>query len=354
MLRTSLLIWQPKKVDLESNSDELNATIAAIKAQVASINSFLDSIQKQIIDANSKFTTGQQAKISQSIADGQKKLADSIASMQSKFETDSKNLKSQGAQVIADLKNSSNSAITEMQNNQSTAMAKVNKDITDTEAIIKKSQNISGVRTNLYKDTRDFDNPDVWTNWVNWTKTGDKFNGLTVMTTGGNWNGLFQTIQAKKDEVYTFSVYARYKSGTGTSSLVSSSLENPDDANPHSLKVSLDTTWKRVSLTATLTTDGLLNFRIERSSDNTNTLLIAGPKLEKGPIATDYSLNPLDYLSSEDVQTEIAKQIKANQPDLSGFQNASDVQTAISNALSDVNAKVKELETKVDKLSQGK
>jgi len=56
-------------------------------------------------------------------------------------------------------------------------------------------------------------------------------------------------------------------------------------------------------------------------------------KLEKGTIATDYSVNPLDYLSSEDVKAKIAEQIKANQPDLSGLQKASDVQTAISNDL---------------------
>jgi len=56
-------------------------------------------------------------------------------------------------------------------------------------------------------------------------------------------------------------------------------------------------------------------------------------KLEKGSIATDYSVNPLDYLSSEDVKAKIAEQIKANQPDLSGLQKASDVQTAITNDL---------------------
>lgn len=104
-----------KKLDLENNSDELNKVIATIKAQVASVNSFLDNVQKQIIEANASFTTNQQTEISQSIADDQKKLADSIASMQSKFETDSNNLKSQGTQVIAELKESSDSAIKELQ-----------------------------------------------------------------------------------------------------------------------------------------------------------------------------------------------------------------------------------------------
>lgn len=112
-----------KKLDLENNSDELNATIAAIKAQIAPVNSFLDGVQKQIIAANASFTADQQAKVSQSIADGQKKLTDSIASMQSEV-----------TQTIADLKNSSNAAIKDMQENQSTAMAKVSQDITGLKA----------------------------------------------------------------------------------------------------------------------------------------------------------------------------------------------------------------------------
>lgn len=57
-----------KKLDLENNSDELNATIAAIKAQIAPVNSFLDGVQKQIIAANANFTADQQAKVSQSIS----------------------------------------------------------------------------------------------------------------------------------------------------------------------------------------------------------------------------------------------------------------------------------------------
>jgi len=59
-------------------------------------------------------------------------------------------------------------------------------------------------------------------------------------------------------------------------------------------------------------------------------------KLEKGSLSTDYSPNPLDISTSRDVQAEVTKQIKANQPDLSGFQKASDVQNAIASALGKV------------------
>lgn len=58
-----------KKLDLENNSDELNTTITAIKAQIAPVNSFLDGVQKQIIAANASFTADQQAEVSQSIVE---------------------------------------------------------------------------------------------------------------------------------------------------------------------------------------------------------------------------------------------------------------------------------------------
>lgn len=165
------------------------------------------------------------------------------------------------------------------------------------------TQNISGVRTNLYQDTREFDNPSVWdhgNNWSSWHKTGEKFNGLTVMATDGDWTGLSQTVQAKKDETYTFSVYARYKSGTGKSMLFFA----VNGSNPGS-KVSLNETWQRVTESITMTDDGQLSANIARTSDNTNTLLIAGMKFEKGPTVTDYSLNPLDVATDGSVQTTI-------------------------------------------------
>ncbi|CAJ2232224.1 hypothetical protein [Companilactobacillus paralimentarius] len=163
---------------------------------------------------------------------------------------------------------------------------------------------VNAVGTNLYTDTRDFDNPSVWNNWTNWSKTGEKFNGLTVMSTVGDWRGLGQNVQAKKGETYTFSVYARYKSGTGTSTIFFTS-PGAATTTPGTVQISLNADWQRVTFTTTVTADGPISARIERTDDNTNTLLIAGPKLEKGSVATDYSLNPLDYLGSGDVQTAI-------------------------------------------------
>ena len=172
------------------------------------------------------------------------------------------------------------------------------------------AQNVTGVRTNLYQDTRDFDNPDVWPFLENWYKTGDKFNGLTVLASEYNWNGLAQNVQAKAGETYTYSVYARYKSGTGTSK----TFFNVDGVDKGK-SFSLSETWQRVTHTITLANDGLIKAHIDRTENNTNTLLIAGPKLEKGPTATDYSLNPLDVATDGSVQTSIKNALdKANYP----------------------------------------
>ena len=163
------------------------------------------------------------------------------------------------------------------------------------------AQNISGVRTNLYQDTRDFDNPSVWANFESWYKTGEKFNGLTVMANDFSFGGLGQTVQAKEGEVYTYSVYARYKSGTGKSVVYFKNGTGTDIGN---LDVSLNETWQRVVGTMTLNDGNSINARFASYSNN-NTLLIAGPKLEKGPTATDYSLNPLDIATNGSVQTSI-------------------------------------------------
>ena len=162
--------------------------------------------------------------------------------------------------------------------------------------------NNSAVGTNLITDTRDFDNPSAWNFWFSWNKTGEKFNGLTVMAMDIDWGGLTQTIQAKKGETYTFSVYARYKSGTGKSIIYFDNKGNGISAifDKPNVQVSLNETWQRVSGTFTITADGLMNPRIERTDDNSNTLLIAGPKLEKGSIATDWCPNPTEILTQSD------------------------------------------------------
>ncbi|WNW16736.1 phage head spike fiber domain-containing protein [Lactiplantibacillus plantarum] len=166
--------------------------------------------------------------------------------------------------------------------------------------------NNSAVGTNLYTDTRDFEEPTAWNGWNNVYKTTDKFNGLTVMGMDVNWNGLGQTIQAKKGETYTFSVYTKYKSGTGNSNIYFDLKNGTANTNIGSFKLSVNESWQRFTGTVIVPEDGAMYARIDRTNSNTNTLLIAGPKLERGSVATDWCLNPSEILT----QTDYAK-IKA-------------------------------------------
>lgn len=79
----------------------------------------------------------------------------------------------------------------------------------------------------------------------------------------------------------------------------------------------VDTTKKH--FVETITLDGFADLGVNMRLDkvpSTVTITVSNMKLEKGSIATDYSLNPEDILGSDDV----IKLIKTNQPDVSGFQ----------------------------------
>ncbi|KAF0468837.1 hypothetical protein GBP40_09475 [Pediococcus acidilactici] len=193
---------------------------------------------------------------------------------------------------------------------------------------------------NLYVDTRDFNNPNAWSNWSNWYKTEEKFNGLTVMGTTADWIGLGQTIQAKKGETYTFSLYARYESGTGKSNMYFSppGVVRTDIGTA---KFSLNETWQRLTGTFTITADGTICPRIERTNNNPNTLLIAGIKLERGNKATDWSPAPEDLATATEFdQISDALKLTAKQTDMAKALNSITTLTETASGLqAQVNSK---------------
>lgn len=158
---------------------------------------------------------------------------------------------------------------------------------------------------NLYTDTQNFNNLALWNTSssnpsVYWTKTTDTYNGLAVVQTTAAWNGLSQYIQVKKGDILTYSVYAKNISGTGTSVIYWLLNNNPEGSysaattNPSNNEVVITDSWQRVSGTAVATSGGYLRPRIERSSNNTNVLQLAGIKVEKGSTATPWSPAPED------------------------------------------------------------
>lgn len=160
-------------------------------------------------------------------------------------------------------------------------------------------------RVNLYTDTENFDNLTSWNTAGGnppsyWEKTTDTYKGLTVIQATSDWWGLSQYIPVKKGDVLTYSVYARNTSGTGISSIYWQ-LNQPTEgnystatANPSYKALTITDSWQRVSGTTVATSDGYLRPRLERTSNNTNTLQIAGIKVEKGSVATPWSPNLSD------------------------------------------------------------
>ncbi|WP_055307746.1 phage tail spike protein [Leuconostoc lactis] len=202
---------------------------------------------------------------------------------------------------------------------------------------------------NLYTDTKNFDNLASWWGSSRWTKTTDSYNGLAVIQTTQDWSGISQYIQVKKGDVLTYSVYAKYTSGTGTSSIywkLSNQTEgsySTATTNPDNNAVTITDSWQRISLTITVTSDGYLRPRLERTNNNTNTLQIAGIKVEQGNMPTDWTPAPedvdnkistvsqtVDSISSilSDPATGLTKRVQTAEGSISTVQsNVSDLQS---------------------------
>lgn len=204
----------------------------------------------------------------------------------------------------------------------------------------------NGGGVNLLQGTRDFSG----SNWLNlgtiWIKTDETYNGLSVVETTNNWGGISQYYQVKQGETYTFSLFARYTSGTGTSKIYVgfNNSENGYKSAPVNnviLTCSLDANWKKYSVTFTVTADGYIKPRMERTDNNTNVLRVCGYMLEKGTVAHDWSPAPED-LQNQFTQTKqsidgITTIINDPKTGLNAtYQTAAGNATTISNVKSDV------------------
>lgn len=177
------------------------------------------------------------------------------------------------------------------------------------------SNSANGEGVNLLQGTYDFSG----SNWLNlgnvWTKTDETYNGLSVVEANTDWSGLAQYYQVKQGETYTFSLFARYTSGTGTSNFYIGLNTDPENGYKNAqvdkgwLTCSLDTNWKKYSITFTAKADGYVKPRMERTNNNTNPLRVCGFMLEKGTVAHDWSPSPedvcypFDYTSTDTTYT---------------------------------------------------
>ena len=138
---------------------------------------------------------------------------------------------------------------------------------------------------NLYLGTKDFIG--YWVNKASWYVSSETYKGFTVMKRIGAWSGLSQPIEGVVGETYTFSGYVKK---TGGYTYVYAGTDNGGLTTPDSVIIGTKLNeWEHFSFTSTISTSGLLAFRVENSLP-TETTYVCGLKLEKGNKATDWML----------------------------------------------------------------
>lgn len=169
---------------------------------------------------------------------------------------------------------------------------------------------LTGTR-NWSSNIQRWSNNDVWNDGV-WNDEAEDYNNLKVKSTTRGWNGWHQNVFVKAGEYYTLSYYAK----ADTNIKVKNSLtweQSPIFQGPvasfdgsNNVSDNITTEWKRYSRTVKITGDGSLQWRIEYDGNAlpNGKWYIAGMKLERGNIATDWSPAPEDTQSDIDSKAD--------------------------------------------------
>ncbi|MCO4638366.1 hypothetical protein Si034_01312 [Streptococcus infantarius subsp. infantarius] len=162
---------------------------------------------------------------------------------------------------------------------------------------------------NLLTGTRDWSsNIQRWSNNNGvWHDEPEEYNNLKVKSTTGGWNGWHQNVFVKAGEYYTLSYYAKADTEIVVTNLATWN-GSPVYVAPYAnisgnndIQTTVTTEWKRYTRTIYVVSDGSLQWRIEYNGVTVpgGKWYIAGMKLERGTVATDWSPAP------EDIQADI-------------------------------------------------
>ncbi|MCG0554890.1 phage head spike fiber domain-containing protein [Lactiplantibacillus plantarum] len=158
----------------------------------------------------------------------------------------------------------------------------------------------SAVGTNLLTGTRDWQGE--WGNLPLWPVNEETYKGLTVRSHSVAWNGLGQHYDSKPNTTYTFSFYAKASEASNIMEIFTLNSENwnsPVVSIPLFGKRAVTTEWQRYSVTFTTKSGGTI-FPSVCSNKDGITIYVAGYKLEKGSVATDWCPNPSEILTQSD------------------------------------------------------
>ena len=160
--------------------------------------------------------------------------------------------------------------------------------------------NNSAVGINLLTGTRDWQG--AWNNLPSWQVDQDKYKGLTVQKRSKAWSGIGQYYDVKPNTTYTFSYYAKASVAGPFSEIFILEKEDwssPVVSTPAYANRAITTDWQQYSVTFTTNSSGQIYPRVSSNQDGI-TIYVAGYKLEKGSVATDWSLNPTEILTQSD------------------------------------------------------
>lgn len=177
---------------------------------------------------------------------------------------------------------------------------------------------------NLLTGTRDWSsNIKRWANNNGvWNDEPEEYKNLKVKSTTGGWNGWHQNVFVKAGEYYTLSYYAKADANINIKNSLmwdkSPIFQGPvaSFVGSNNISDNITTEWKRYSRTVKITGDGSLQWRIEYDDKAlpSGKWYIAGMKLERGNIATDWSPAPEDtqeQIDSKADQTLTQDQLNA-------------------------------------------
>lgn len=149
---------------------------------------------------------------------------------------------------------------------------------------------------NLYTGTRDFSGN--WKNLGSYERESEAYNGLAVIKKSDAGQGVWQPLDAKAGDTYTFSFWAKVEYGGQIITYVNildsdSAYFSPSYMKTHIGPTDDGSSWKRYSHTFTVLHDVELAVRVENGVSG-KALYVCGLKLERGNNATDWTPAPED------------------------------------------------------------
>lgn len=147
---------------------------------------------------------------------------------------------------------------------------------------------------NLLTGTKDWQGE--WGNLALWLVDDEKYEGLTVRKRSVAWDGLGQYYDVEPNTTYTFDFYAKASEAGNIMEIFTLHGEdwnNPVVSVPIYANRAVTTEWQRYSVTFTTKSGGTIFPSVCSKKDGV-IIYVAGYKLEKGSLATDWSPAPED------------------------------------------------------------